>query len=195
MDERRNASYCMDMTAYEAIKNIERQEQNMDIMRVGEIWECSGNKILLILAVHEKVCNALLLTDEKKVDSDIEVIGEGMQYTNPCMIQYKYKNTFERFIRKVPDDEFKYIQNRVGDVLGFTFNCPNDCSLLEEKVKSYEEEIKKRDCMLQDAYEVNEDLRQALTSRPYSEDIIRVETERDLYKKQAEDYFERLLER
>ena len=107
MDElKRNGSGYVDPTAYKALKNIEGGHN----MRAGEIWEVKTGKefrYAVVIAVHPKICNVLVLNEERKSEDDIEVIAKGIKYTDPRMLSYTYNNLFVNFILHSSDEIHK----------------------------------------------------------------------------------------
>lgn len=197
MDERRNESYCMDLTAYEAIKNIEREEEMMEILKVGEIWETDNAKPCLILAVHEKVCSILTLHDERKSESDLEFVtaNNGIQYTNTAMISYKFKNLFEVHVETLSEEMFRWIQSMVAQTLGM-HDFSDTMADYEEMYNGLKDDAERLMENYRQLRIENEDLKTLLANDSHdSKERIVLEAERDFWKEQAESYLERLLER
>ena len=89
----KNGSGYYDPTAYEAIKNVEREENEMEI-RKGEIWEDEmGNNLrtAVVLAVHGSYSIVLSFTEKERDRSTVQINAHGMKYTEPGMISYKFQ--------------------------------------------------------------------------------------------------------
>lgn len=118
MDElKRNGSGYYDPTAYKAMKNCSDKRIN-----AGEIWEVEYHKeyrFAVVIAVQERICNILVLNDEKESEDDIEVIAKGLKYTDPTMLSYKFKKGFVNFVRTMKEDEYKTLLDVVRGSLGF----------------------------------------------------------------------------
>lgn len=105
MDElKRNGSGYYDPTAYQALKKIEGKEKEMEI-RKGEIWEVEmGNNLrtVLVLAEHGSYSTVLTFSDEPRERRTVQLNAQGMKYTEPGMITYKFNDGFNKF-RRVRD--------------------------------------------------------------------------------------------
>lgn len=116
----RNGSGVNDYTAYKAIMNTQRGGNKMEIQK-GDIYEAkrTDGKFMnvIVLAVHEDVCNVLALSDEMH-EGSTKVICQGEKYTSVHRIQYLFNNQLRRFIRKLTDKEFSEIMDKVAEGLG-----------------------------------------------------------------------------
>lgn len=167
-DVLRNGSGINDYTAYKAIMNTEKGANKMEIQK-GEIYEAkrTDGKFMnvIVLAVHSDVCNVLALTDEMH-EGSMKVICQGEKYTSAHRIQYVFNSQLRRFIRKLKDDEFAEIMDKVAESLGIeseiTENKHPDIVAWdkEKEVECYKteneklkEEIYDLECKLEDARE------------------------------------------
>lgn len=195
----RNGSGYYDPTAYKAIKNIEREENEMEI-RKGEIWEIEMGKQLrtaVVLAVHGSYSIVLSFNDEQRERRTVQINAQGMKYTEPGMISYKFNDSFVKFIRLTKDEEFADILKQVADAL--------EIKTLEEipfsDAEINETEIRRLQMELADAKAKNLELEQdnaRLAATIYEDEKIGVkltilQTERDLYKSLYEQTIERLI--
>ena len=200
MDElRRNGSGYYDPTAYKALKNIEREEQEMEV-RKGEIWEVEmGNNLrtVLVLAEHGSYSTVLIFSDEQRERRTVQLNAQGMKYTEPGMITYKFNDGFNKFIRLTTDEEFADIMNQVAGALE-----------IEKKEEAYipfvvaeTKEIQRLQAELEDAsakiLELEKDNVQLAATIYENEktdsNITILKTERDLYKSQFESLLERVI--
>lgn len=118
MDERRNAEHYMDMTAYLAIQNAER-ELGM-YPKAGEIWTVEKNgieKTVVVVAAHDEYYTVLQLDDRQKNPYDIKITARSVMYTDPGMLAYQYHTYFDRLIYTLPDREFAGFLGAVADAL------------------------------------------------------------------------------
>lgn len=200
MDERRNSEYYMDLTAYHAIRNIERENRKMDnsmkyTMQAGEIWKAEYSnyeKPVIIVAVNESACCVLGLNDKRYSDADIEVVGiGGIKYTRPELLSYKFHENFVSYVRTLSDIEFKTIRNGVQEMLGFSSEavCPDH----SEEIEWYDEECQKLRANNEELLQQLEKAQNQTSTAADTEKIIRLETERDFYKQQYDQLFERLI--
>lgn len=142
MDELlRNGSGYVDLTAYKAIKNADGGV----IMNKGEIWTIKHGKytrMAVVLAVHERVCNVLVLNDEKSSENDFEVIAKGVKYTDPCMISYAFNDNFLEFVKCMKDHEFETLTDIVRGELGFNALYRTDYPILNEEAQKEIDDLK-----------------------------------------------------
>lgn len=195
MDElKRNGSGYYDPTAYQALKKIERREKEMEI-RKGEIWEVEmGNNIrtVLVLAVHGSYSTVLTFSDEQRERRTVQMNAQGMKYTEPGMVTYKFHDAFDKFIRLATDEEFADIMNQIAGALG-----------IEKKEAAYipfvvaeSEEIKRLQMEIEDLKAKNYKLEKGNThfaSMATDTNTTILKTERDLYKSQYESLLERVI--
>ena len=193
MDElRRNGSGYYDPTAYKALKNIEREEQEMEV-RKGEIWEVEmGNNLrtVLVLAEHGSYSTVLIFSDEQRERRTVQLNAQGMKYTEPGMITYKFNDGFNRFIRQTKEEEFADIIGQVECAMGLDLNAPIPLEVYESK------EIKRLQMEVEDLKAKNLKLEKCNThfeSMATDTNITILKTERDLYKSQYESLLERVI--
>ncbi len=103
----RNGSGAYDGTAYKAIMGAPKE---------GEIW-AYGNKDVLVIKNHGKLCNVLSLVEDCKNDHCIEVKSKALKYTDPRMLQYVFNEQLGYFIKKMTDEDFDLILDAVEDAL------------------------------------------------------------------------------
>lgn len=213
MDERRNASYCMDMTAYEALMNVQKgkaMQGNEQVYR-GEIWfveyrggikgseQDSGRPAIIVSNdkgnEFSNTVEIVYLTsaDKKPLPTHVDVMCR-VPSTALCeQIHSVSKERLMNYTRTLTKEEMQAIDRALMISLGLTevagmteivSDCPAEC--YEEK-EALQNQIRK--------LETENQILKRKAPETDARDIIRLEAERDLYKKQAEDYLERLLER
>ena len=196
MDElRRNGSGYYDPTAYKALKGIEREENKMEV-RKGEIWEIEiGNQVrtAVVLATHGSYSIVLTFTDEPRERRTVQINAQGMKYTEPGMISYKFHDNFVKFIRLTKDEEFGNIMVQVAGALGIENEVP--FGIVEsEEVHRLQVELIEAEDKLAISEERRDKLQRILnTMDKPEEETIKLKTERDLYKSQYESLLERVL--
>lgn len=187
-DQRRNAEHYMDMTAYEAIQNAER-EMGM-LPKKGEIWnvEYNGNeRTVVVVAAHEEHCTVLLLNEYPKSNKDIKVIGKTVMYTDPAMLAFRYNSTFTSIIKKMPDDEFSDLLGYVADALCIQTDEQTD------RVEELEEKLKKARMEVDRLTEQNFRLSKQSKENPTA-DVAALKAERDVYKTLYEQTIAKLID-
>ena len=198
MDElKRNGSGYYDPTAFKALKKIERADEEVEV-RKGEIWEVEmGNNLrtVLVLAAHGSYSTILTFCDEPRERRTVQLNAQGMKYTEPGMLTYKFNDGFNRFIRLATEEEFADIIGQVECALGLDLNAPIPLEVYESK------EIKRLQMELEDAnaknFELEKDNTQ-LAAMVYEQEktdtnTTILKTERDLYTSQYESLLERVI--
>lgn len=203
MDElRRNGSGYYDPTAFKALKKIEREEKEVEI-RKGEIWEVEiGNQFrtAVVLAVCGSYSIVLTFTDEPRERRTVQINAQGMRYTEPGMISYKFHDNFVKFIRLTKEEEFADIMNQVSDALGIEKNTPleeipfSDAEIKENEIKRLKAElveVKGRNGKLvEERIHISAELEGLKREQS---DAVKAMIERDLYKSQYESLLERVI--
>ena len=196
----RNGSGYYDPTAYKEIKNIEREENEMEV-RKGEVWQVEmGNSLrtAVVLAVHGSYSTVLTFSDEQRERRTVQINAQGMKYTEPGMITYKFHDAFDKFIRLTTDEEFADIMNRVSDALEIEKNTPLEeipfaiveSKAVEELQKELKEEREKNAFLEEKRLTLLDEVRK--TQNKYC-DTVKITIERDLYKQQYESLLERVI--
>lgn len=188
-DLKRNGSGYYDPTAYEAIRNVEKENGRM---KRGEIWEVEYQgtyKSAVVISAQDKFCNVLMLNDEMKTEHDVQVKVRSFLYTHPAMLSYKFNDGFAQFIRRMEDDEFESLLDCITEKLGIQNNCRN-CTMESQQVDALKEEI---DALKKENYELRR--RNTETYTIEAPEIIVLKTQRDMYKQQYEELLERLIEK
>lgn len=200
-DERRNAEHYMDMTAYTAIRNAER-EMGM-YPKAGEIWVIDKNgkeSVVAVVSAHENHCTVLLLTDQQKRGNSIKITVRTPMYTDPSMLSYQYHTYFDRMIYTLPGGEFADLLGAVADALCVKTDDQSDeleakqaeidslkdlCEEYGDKLSILRAEVDRLEIEL----EIESDkLRQSGTS-----DTATLKAERDVYKSLYEQTIEKLI--
>ena len=193
MDElKRNGSGYYDPTAFKALKKIERAEKEMEVKK-GEIWEVefgSNLRTVLVIAAHGSYSTILTFCDEPRERRTVQLNAQGMKYTEPGMLTYKFNDGFNRFIRLATEEEFADIIGQVECALGLDLNAPIPLEVYESN------EIKRLQMEVEDLKAKNLKLEKGNThfaSMATDTNTTILKTERDLYKSQYESLLERVI--
>lgn len=183
MDNRRNSEHYMDLTAYEAIKNIEGYGEKMELKK-GEIFEYEGGyetrKVLIVSSDERKdewYVNGIMLEAETKGTNLVKILCGEEMWADCDKVSLLQRGKFGEHITTVSLDEMEEI---------------ND-ALLETFDLYYPKDIEKMERLKAE----NEKLKQELAKPQVTENSatlnIRLEAERDFYKQQYELLLERLI--
>lgn len=131
-DMKRNASGYYDETPYKALTGM---------YNPGEIWTHtnSGNEVL-ILKDHDGFCTVLRLVDEEGKAGCISIVSRALKYTHPGMVQYVFNTQLGMMVKKLPDEEFKAVQEAVARALGLPLTKKAECAV-QETTKVLQETI------------------------------------------------------
>ena len=136
-DLKRNASGYYDEPCYKACTALPKP---------GEIWQHSrSGDYILILAVNDRVCSILKLTDRECTDG-IQIVCKVPMFTSPAMVAYVFNESIGDYVKSLKEEEFREIQKAVGKALGITATAavPHDhINALEEKVRQLTKENEK----------------------------------------------------
>ncbi len=122
----RNGSGCIDPTAYAAMKNIDKEQREMQYKR-GRIFEYDvkpgdTRTALIVSADHragEEWLNIIVLSDELKNDKDIPVAG---RYADCGAVSFAWASRFGSYIDKASDAEMRKIDAGIMTALGLERN-------------------------------------------------------------------------
>lgn len=118
--EKRNIEGYLDMTAYLAIRNIEKEE-HMKQFKAGDIIEMETaytTKEAVIVAVHGTYATVLMLTDNEPRENAFEVRSRAIMYADTGKPGYCFENKIISVIRQMGENEFGELQERLGETLG-----------------------------------------------------------------------------
>ena len=122
----RNGSGYVDITAYKALSNIEKENNKMEFNR-GEIFEYEEvgretyRKALIISAefrANDRFQSVILLTEEPKGEINVPIVCEGMMYADCGMVSFATVNRIGRYIRTATAAEMAQIDECVAKCLG-----------------------------------------------------------------------------
>lgn len=112
-----------DPTAYKALSNVQKGEMmNLNDNRTGEIWDVSTKNGMdykaLVIADNGQVVTFIKLVDEETNNCDFSIICQGEKYGSSRMIQHTFTQFCESFHRKLKDEEFQDIMDKIARSLG-----------------------------------------------------------------------------
>lgn len=195
---RRNGSGYYDPTAYKALKNCEREANHMEYKR-GEIFKYNttgGEREILIVSSNERCegyyLNALFLNDNAS-GNYVQVVCGDLRYVDCDKVSLVTASNMGEYIGTATEAEMLQVDNGIIDSLGLVLSDETDTTeqLIEEKKKNLEKDnrIKSLEKALNDALRTAPLLNAGTNSA--AEEIIKLETERDMYKA----WFEKLMEK
>ena len=195
---RRNGSGYYDPTAYKALKNYEREADHMEYKR-GEIFKYNttgGEREILIVSSNERCegyyLNALFLNDNAS-GNYVQIVCGDLRYVDCDKVSLVTASNMGEYIRTATEAEMLQVDNGIIDSLGLVLSDETDTTeqLIEEKKKNLEKDdrIKSLEKALNDALRTAPVLNAGTNSA--AREIIKLETERDMYK----EWFEKLMEK
>ena len=195
---RRNGSGYYDPTAYKALKNYEREVNHMEYKR-GEIYKyntANGERDILIVSSNERCegyyLNALFLNDTAS-GNYVQIVCGDLRYVDCDKVSLVTASNMGEYIRTATEAEMLQVDNGIIDSLGLVLSDETDTTeqIIEEKKKNLEKDnrIKSLEKALNDALRTAPLLNAGTNSA--AEEIIKLETERDMYKA----WFEKLMEK
>lgn len=122
----RNGSGYVDLTAYHAMENVLRGENQMEFNR-GEIFEYKTNngyeikKALVVSADFRaggRYLSIIVLIDEPKGVINVPIVCEGMMYADCGMVSFATNDRLGNFIRKATEAEMAQIDEGIAKCLG-----------------------------------------------------------------------------
>ncbi len=194
-DIRRNGEHYLDLTAYHAIKNIERDKEEMEFFR-GDIFRGdifyirkpngAGNKGKqpVVVVTNDKINRGqfigvvyLSLKKQSEHPWQTEIVCGGIATADCAFVQSVSRDRFECFARQCTDDEVRRIDDALIEGLGIG---------LKEAIAigSGAPDI--------DPAPIESPLTDPIVIARFQEMIVPLETERDLYKKLYEDLIEKI---
>ena len=198
-----NGSGYADPTAYNAMKGVFDME-----IKAGQVWTTKTDKLetrmVLILAKNGDICMVLNVINGETQHSNIvlDVCGETLSACS-SMIQYCFVTKLEDFLRTLSKDQFDYVMDKVSSSLGIEFDDSEELEYAREVIKAKNAKIQRLheqfDAVIAEKnHEINSlsgELQDVILNEKPSEDMVKLETERDLYKSLYEQTLERLIAR
>lgn len=199
----RNASGAIDTTMYEAIKNIESEGNNMDctkgtICEVETEFGARSRKAVIVSSdwrAGDKYLNAIFLTDEERGKIVVPIERGGTWYADCTKVTLITENRVLDFVGEATAQEMADIDAGIIEALGLphevTLKSSNDTiDDLNAKIMILELEKKNLKSHIKALEHENKN---AIASTTPSENVLRLQLERDLYKEQYEKMLNRLI--
>lgn len=203
--DKKNASGYADPTMYTALKHVdEERKKTMHNLRKGDIFE--------YITSSNEMRYALVISDETRTDKrtvamimlgdyeGVEVRCNDRKYANPCMVSYGFVDKFSRLVRVATKEEMDAVDDAIRKCSGIKITRPvissSDSSSMDEikekivQLKRMSEESKAENESLRAE---NEKLREEIDRLSNSDNVKKLEVERDLYKSLYEYMIEKVI--
>ena len=202
---KRNGSGYYDPTAYKALKRIEREEDNMFDMVVnrGDIFTAEmtngSEKKVLVVSCNERNGGNFVSTLMLKEDSNnyyaVPIVCGTLMYVDCDLVAYNKKMYLKEFVKTATEEEMRAVDCQMRRALGLgkiqTSTNEEEIRILDAKVIDYERIIEVLNKEIDELCRKNKELS---SKQPDSTaECLKLETERDLYKRLYEQAFERLI--
>jgi len=121
----RNGSGYVDFTAFEAIKNIEKEKKAM--FKRGEIFEYEMRdrgdvKMALVVSAdfraNDRYINIIMLNENPVGEVTVPIVCRGQMYADCGMVSYAHTDRMLDFVRKATDEEMAKIDAGIMECLG-----------------------------------------------------------------------------
>lgn len=202
-DLKKNAEGYTDPTAYKAMKNVlEGERMKLEHGQVYEYyWKDNQTKSIVVVSFNNvNSCVGIVLMDEPRHPRCIPVdLGDHVEYADPRTASYSPRPKIGNYICNATAEEMQNIQGELADVFGIPTPVGID-KLMNERMemgtkiadleKELDDRIEEKATLLQRIH--NLEHQPALTDNT---EVIRLQTERDIYKAQYEMLFERMMAR
>lgn len=202
----KNGEGYADPTAATAIKNACKNAQwNTMTLYEGDIVEIVESRgtvgTYVAVAVHDAYAVALKLMRTQTPSAPYRIVAREEMYTDPGRLTYKTLDSVQTFIRSMSADEVKSLKEAVKETLGLS----EEVQSSDEKVKDLENrkaeaedraaELEKK---VQEMAEELQEMKKAPKEEPKENrqddlELVKVETQRDMYKGLYEEMLERLV--
>lgn len=135
MDLLRNGSGYVDITAYKAIKNVERN-MNMANCKRGEIFEVRMNnsdevrKALVVSAdfrTGRTFQSVVFLCDEQNQEDWVPIVCRGMMYADCSKVSFVDSNRLYSYIRTATENEMAAVDEAIAENLGLKLENKAEC--------------------------------------------------------------------
>lgn len=199
-DLRKNGSGYYDKTAFQAMKNYEKEKREMKCKR-GEIWEVAtmkGFKTSLVIQTYEGDGYATiiqLVEESGDTEGRIEVCAPGLMYGSVGRMQYRYEEDFQRYIRTMTEEEMEKVLKKIRETLRLeteekvkevTCNIGGDKKEMEKAAKKAVEQIR----MLRG--ESGQEFVGGTERRKLEMELTKAEKEAEIYKGMYEKILEKV---
>lgn len=195
-----NASRKLDLTAYEAIKNTEREEKKMDVRNVfrGDIffvdsqYNTPAPGIVVSSDTSRKSVSVVWLSQnpEEAAPTHVIVPCQGLSTAMCEKISTVNKSRFGQYIRSCTDEEMQRIDAALVYALGL--DIPASDTAKDEKIRQLQGELNEAGLVAEGLLREMADMKKN-TEEKSPEDIIKLTTERNTYKQLYEQLLEKVM--
>ena len=195
-----NASRKLDLTAYEAIKNTEREEKKMDVKNVfrGDIffvdsqYNTPAPGIVVSSDTSRKSVSVVWLSQnpEEAAPTHVIVPCQGLSTAMCEKISTVNKSRFGQYIRSCTDEEMQRIDAALVYALGL--DIPASDTAKDEKIRQLQGELNEAGLVAEGLLREMADMKKN-TEEKSPEDIIKLTTERNTYKQLYEQLLEKVM--
>lgn len=205
---KRNSSGCMDLTAYQAMKNLEKKEEKVKMrdFKRGEIY-CyvtpnGSERYALVVSnndrADEKTVGIILLSEH---EYGVPVVCRTMMYANADRVTYGYVDNFGGFVRTATDEEMQAVEKAMMKSFGLEsapadedanelrkklFAALTELNRVEDKCEELEEKLKI-------AEERNKFLESQPVFTPDPEEVVKLKAQVEMLERQNERLLDRLI--
>lgn len=125
-NDKRNGSGYWDPTAYQAIKNTEKENMEAKVGHVWTVWFGGQEERAVVIAAYKKHCSVLRLAFEPKGDMNLEIstLSGRKYFVNPEFLTYKLENDFIKSVDELTRESWDDLRQELVDVLGLYLGEP-----------------------------------------------------------------------
>lgn len=190
----KNIEGYSDPTAFTAINRV-RENMIKDVkndVSVGDVVRLKKTgKIVLVLSKSDKFALTTKMTDEC-YDGNLHVVYQGGDYyINTYMMSYCFYDVFDEISGKMDDSEMQKVREDIADKLYI-----NTSETADRKVKESERKVDELIATLTSeraSHRAEMDaLKSKINAHGNSADTVRLEAERDVYKRMYDDLIARI---
>lgn len=207
---KRNGSGYYDPTAYEALKNVRKEELKMGFKR-GEIYECeiaNGTDMKYALVVscdarqNDRYLSIVMLNTEPYGRNPVEIKVLDMCYADCDRVSFAEQRRLGNFVRMASEKEMQEIDARLAEAIGLGGIDHQESASRMAQVDEYRMRIegleRELDNKKTEISDLTGKLKEAnglnvILNQDAVRDLIKAETERDLYKELYKQLFEKMI--
>lgn len=201
----KNGEGYADPTAATAIKNACKSVQGNamalyegDIVEIGESRGSVGTYVAV--AVHDTYAEVLKLMRTQTPSAPYRIVAREEMYTDPGRLTYATFDRVQTFIRSMSAKEMKSLKEAVKEALGFSEadQSSEEMKDLENKKAEAESRAAELEKKVQEMAEELQEMKKAPEEEQKEDrqddlELVKVKTQRDMYKGLYEEMLERLV--
>lgn len=196
-----NASRKLDLTAYEALSNVEREEKEMDVKNVfkGDMffidsqYSTPAPGIVVSSDTSRKSMSVVWLSQnpEDTAPSHVLVPCQGLSTAMCEKISTVNKSRLGQYIRSCTDEEMERIDAALVYALGL--DIPASDAAKDEKIRQLQGELNEAGLVAEGLLRELAEVKKTADKGAAPEDIIKLTTERNTYKQLYEQLLEKMM--